>query len=168
MNNEDPLSELRDIHLPDAISMWPPAPGWFLIIALAIIALLWLVRKLSHRHRSRLYRRQALQQLQLIIDQDIPSWQLQQLFTLLRQTAHSIYEAADTSSLGVDDFINFLQSTSHSHLFDCDRKSLKMALYASTDEEKIGDYQQLCSVIARDTRHWILQHRISLSGTKTC
>ena len=30
----DNLPELRDIHLPDGVSMWPPAYGWWLIPAM--------------------------------------------------------------------------------------------------------------------------------------
>ncbi|WP_127091052.1 DUF4381 domain-containing protein [Aquabacter cavernae] len=38
----DPLEGLRDIRLPDAVSFWPPAPGWWMlagiILLLAIVA----------------------------------------------------------------------------------------------------------------------------------
>jgi hypothetical protein len=42
--NPDPLAELRDIHLPSAISWWPPAIGWWivlLILTLLIAAGFW-------------------------------------------------------------------------------------------------------------------------------
>jgi Domain of unknown function (DUF4381) len=32
----DPLSDLRDIHLPDPVSVWPPAPGWWIALILVI------------------------------------------------------------------------------------------------------------------------------------
>jgi hypothetical protein len=47
MNQQELL--LRDIHLPDPVSWWPPAPGWWLI-AVAITALTALI--LWWRHRS--------------------------------------------------------------------------------------------------------------------
>jgi hypothetical protein len=32
------LAQLKDIHLPPAIGFWPLAPGWYLVLALVIIA----------------------------------------------------------------------------------------------------------------------------------
>ena len=159
MNNPDPLADLRDIHLPEAISIWPLAPGWFVVIALCLAAIAWLAWRLNHRHRSRLYRRQALQKLQRIIDEEHSPQQLQRLFALLRQTANTVCGEQRFSSLGVVDFIDFLKASSHLQLFDCDQEALQRALYASDNDATADDYQQLCTVLARDTRRWISQHR---------
>jgi len=54
----DPLAGLRDYHLPEAISWWPPAPGWWLLTALTIgVAAAWLWWRRRGRggaHASRL------------------------------------------------------------------------------------------------------------------
>ena len=39
---------LRDIHLPDAVSWWPPAIGWWILVALILLAL-YLIPKLYRR-----------------------------------------------------------------------------------------------------------------------
>ena len=49
---------LRDIHLPAAISWWPPAPGWWLL-ALLTVLLSWFVRHFLVRWRARRTARQA-------------------------------------------------------------------------------------------------------------
>ena len=33
----DPLAQLRDIHLPEPILWWPLAPGWWVLIVLYFI-----------------------------------------------------------------------------------------------------------------------------------
>lgn len=45
----DPLEALRDIHLPEPVSWWPPAPGWWLL-ALVALAVLVLAPWALHRH----------------------------------------------------------------------------------------------------------------------
>lgn len=57
MNADDPSSiPLRDIHLPDPIGWWPPAPGWSVLVGLLVLAFAGLAFGLWHRHRRRLQR----------------------------------------------------------------------------------------------------------------
>ena len=53
MNADNPLANLRDIHLPEQISWWPLAPGWWLLILLVCLTLVWLGYKLRQRHLFR-------------------------------------------------------------------------------------------------------------------
>ena len=56
MEAEDPLSDLADIHLPGAVSFWPPAPGWWLVAALVLAAIAYgffiLFRRWQMRRRQ--------------------------------------------------------------------------------------------------------------------
>ena len=54
---------LRDLHLPEAVGWWPLAPGWWGVIALALIAAALLVRWYLQLRSQSAARRHALQQL---------------------------------------------------------------------------------------------------------
>ncbi len=65
----DPLAELRPIHWPEAISWWPPAPGWYLLLLLLLLALVTglLLRK---RHQKPSTRSEALALLRQLAQHD--------------------------------------------------------------------------------------------------
>ncbi len=52
----DPLAELRDIHLPAPVSFWPPAPGWWIVAGLVVLALLGLAYLEWRRRQTLAYR----------------------------------------------------------------------------------------------------------------
>jgi len=54
---------LRDLHLPEAISWWPLAPGWWLLIALIAVGLGLLFRLFMRTRARGAARRHALHQL---------------------------------------------------------------------------------------------------------
>ncbi len=54
---------LRDLHLPEAVGWWPPAPGWWLLLGLLLLGLAFAVRSLHRRHRRHAARRLALAEL---------------------------------------------------------------------------------------------------------
>lgn len=54
---------LRDLHLPDAIGWWPPAPGWWLLFVFAIAGLGYLAWRWYRAWRFNAPRRYALREL---------------------------------------------------------------------------------------------------------
>lgn len=58
------LDKLRDIHLPEAISWWPLAPGWWVLAGLVATAVVALLVARHLRRRTVKYR--ALQELEAL------------------------------------------------------------------------------------------------------
>lgn len=54
---------LRDLHLPEPIGWWPPAPGWWLLLGLLIAALVYAAILARRRWRHERPRRLALREL---------------------------------------------------------------------------------------------------------
>lgn len=59
---------LRDVHLPDAIGLWPLAPGWWVVIAIVLALSIVALRRAMHDYRQGTARRLALRQLKKIKD----------------------------------------------------------------------------------------------------
>jgi len=55
--------ELRDIHPPADPPLWPPAPGWWLVSGLILVALALAGRRAWRAHRVRVRRRRILAEL---------------------------------------------------------------------------------------------------------
>jgi len=54
---------LRDLHLPDAVGLWPLAPGWWALILLAVAGVIYLLYQLFLRWQFNAARRLALREL---------------------------------------------------------------------------------------------------------
>jgi Domain of unknown function (DUF4381) len=108
-----PLDQLADIHLPDGVSWWPLAPGWWILLALLLIAIsgffIWRNRKQQNYYR-------VIAQHQLTgIYADYQQTQnagayLQALSQLLRRTALTAYPHSFNASIKGNDWLNWLDS----------------------------------------------------------
>lgn len=102
---------LRDIHLPEPISWWPPAPGWWglLILVLLLAGLFFLGRYLYRRGHLRRAAHKALSQLQAQYQQHEDAHRLtEDLSVLLRRIALSHFPRAKVASLTGNEWLGFL------------------------------------------------------------
>lgn len=106
-----PALELRDIHLPEPVSWWPPAPGWWLLAAaiIVLIAAFFISRKI--------YRAKQLQR-DIAAELDHIKKQFQQtenkselacaLSALLRRACISYYPTQNIAGLTGEDWLAYL------------------------------------------------------------
>ena len=109
--NPDPLTQLRDYHLPDPVSWWPPAPGWWLLALLLLLALAAVLRLLRRRRRLA-PRRSAQRELQALknahsTDGDDTAL-VQGLSRLLRRFALARFPRKQVAGLTGEAWLRFL------------------------------------------------------------
>lgn len=89
----DPLAQLKDIHLPEPVGLWPLAWGWWVLLALLLVIVISAVliyRRHQQRNRYRAAAIAELQRAKHLVEQDrnIANY-LQQLSITLRRAALS-------------------------------------------------------------------------------
>ncbi len=105
--------QLRDIHLPGAPEFWPPAWGWWLLMA-AVLALLLVLLMTQWR---RLMRKRRLDRLLGLLKQlqrrsDLSETErLAELSGLLRRVALMHHPRRDIASLTGSDWLRFLDAS---------------------------------------------------------
>ncbi|MCC5014578.1 MULTISPECIES: DUF4381 domain-containing protein [unclassified Legionella] len=63
MTESAALAKLRDIQLPNPISWWPMAPGWYFLISLVVLSVIFLLYILRRSYLFGRAKREALQLL---------------------------------------------------------------------------------------------------------
>ena len=66
---QDPLAQLADIYMPEPIEGFPWAIGWWGVLGISLILLSLIALFLWRRHRSNQFKRDALAELQTIVEQ---------------------------------------------------------------------------------------------------
>ena len=115
MSVENPLVNLKDIHLPPPVSFWPPAPGWWILAVLLISSLffggVWFYR----RHKKRKPKTEALRILKdlqiLYLNSQDEVASLRSLSNLLRRTALTFHDKDAVASLQGSSWLEFLDKT---------------------------------------------------------
>ncbi len=117
----DPIAQLRDIHLPNGVSWWPPAPAWWLltILLIAVITILyWQWRKLREKYLRRRAALNELQRLEKIYQQPQHRKKVIQLLSvLLRRVAFIHHPRHEVAGLSGEAWLTFLNRTGETEAF---------------------------------------------------
>ena len=156
MNPQDPLANLNPLRQPELITWWPLAPGWWLLLCIALLGLAALVYFLVRRYRGNAYRRRALQQLQqlqqeYLVDRDASAY-LAKTNALLKSVALVAYPRRDVAARSGEQWLNFLNDP-----------------LSATEQFQPGfvtaAYQRVCPQIDMEQIHrsaatWIKRHEV--------
>lgn len=100
---------LKDIHLPPPVNGWPPAPGWWLLLALSIV-LCYVAYRVWRRLRAPNIRRLGLEQLAALeSDAELAGAEkVQRLSILLRRVALSLNPRSEVAGLSGPAWLQWL------------------------------------------------------------
>lgn len=154
MNPDTESLPLRDIHLPEPVSWWPPAPGWWLLLVLLGL-LVALVFYLYRRYQRDALRRSAQHALRDITEQWQQSADAQalarDLSILVRRLCLSRYPREQVAGITGDAWLQQLDTLLPGNKF---QRGIGRALIEAPYAKRIdvdGDaLLQLCE-------HWINQ-----------
>jgi len=158
---QEPLAQLRDIHLPDPINWWPPAPGWWDVTLLGALLLFWLSRYLLDKHQNKRYRRLALVELQQVkpdsnnLSTDNNIVFAQQLNDLLKRTALAHYPRHVIAPLSGKAWLDFLDQSSQGSEFS---EGVGQAL-AELPYREQSDCELDCQALWILCRKWVREHQ---------
>ncbi|WP_166831644.1 DUF4381 domain-containing protein [Thalassoroseus pseudoceratinae] len=144
-DNSTSLDRLHDIAVPPPVPWWPPAPGWYVVLALAFLAVILLFVWQWRRWRANAYRRAALRELESAKTPDMIS-------EILRRTALVFTPRATLSGLSGEQWPAWLASQSPEPMSDQVRKQLATAIYRPT--KKVTDVNSLRAY----AEVWIRKH----------
>ena len=165
MKSSDPasLQNLNDIVMPAATGWWPLANGWYFLIGLLLVALVWFGYRSRRTWLSNRYRRAALQELQLLTE-DVTGVEnrmtgLRQLPVLLKRTALSAYPRNDVASLSGENWHQFLNSTAKGPLFTEELFVTLDDLSYTRVELSDNDSRDVSALISA-SKQWIKHHQV--------
>ena len=94
---QDPLAQLRDIHVPSEVNVWPLDWGWWVAIAVVLLALFCLYKAITAHIRHNKARKRALALLESVSAQQ-SNWPVA-LNSILKRTAMSYYPTQQVAGL---------------------------------------------------------------------
>lgn len=157
MNPSDPLAQLHPLREPAAIGWWPPAPGWWLLLALVIVALAVLCWLGLRHHRRNAYRRLGLAELEHIrrcwqIDGDHLHC-LTQANALLKAVALRAYPHRDIAGVSGREWQAFLdEAMAGNSQFEL--RLLQAQYFSEVGDEGLDGHLAHCA-------SWIKRHRVA-------
>jgi hypothetical protein len=138
---------LRDIHLPGAVAWWPPAIGWWVLLAMTLGVLIVMLFVYRRRYRERAAIRGFKSVANALADGADPSVCIQRISMILRRFAMSIGGTPEVAGLTGERWLRFLDGRWSRDEFSAGiGRVLISGPYAPPDRVSAGDVSALNSL----------------------
>ncbi|WP_263080007.1 DUF4381 domain-containing protein [Endozoicomonas sp. Mp262] len=156
MDQTSLLDQLRPNLLPEPVSYWPPAMGWWLIAILLITGIAVAATFLVRHYRKNRYRRHGLRKVQAIYQSYLNHQQKRQFAhdcnRLLKAVALQAFPRQKTAQLNGQPWLDFLYESSGNGLF-------KQTAAAALGAERFKpDQEPDVELLHTLTKSWIKKH----------
>ncbi len=142
------LERLHDIVVPTAVPFWPPAPGWYVLLAaLACLGAIGIYQFWSH-WKANAYRRAALRELNQATSASA-------IAEILKRSALAIAPRAAIAALTESQWPQWLSSRAEEPMPEQVAEQLSRAIY-----QKSASVEEL-SALRSYAAYWIRSHRRS-------
>ena len=142
------LDRLHDLSAPPEVPWWPPAPGWYVVLGLAVLLALTLGFRRWSRWRANAYRRAAMRELSTL--ESGP-----EIATLLRRTALAIVPRERVASMHGTEWLDWLSAQARDPMPDEVRRQLTGGIYAPPGAPQAIDSLRTYA------GHWISRHEVA-------
>lgn len=155
------LDNLHDIVEPAAISWWPPAAGFWILLALLLVWMTAVALRIWIRYKQNSYRREAL----VLLKQIEPGLQLAQsrgqalaeVALMLKRTALSAYPRENVAELSGEEWLAFLDRSGNTKHFSRGAAAIiGNVSWQPQAGEKLSS-QELKEIVS-SVQHWISHH----------
>ncbi len=160
LEQNNPLASLKDIHLPEAVSNFPSAVGWWLLVMIGLLTLLAVVKFGCYLVEKNAYRRVAIKQLQqLQADFSVHNNDLKLLSAvnqLLKSVAIRQFPEQQCEKLHGQSWLQFLSlAVSKSQSVDLQGLVKLNAIY----QKEVNLTNQQRYLLLLNAKNWLQKHR---------
>lgn len=122
MNNfEKAIQNLRDIHMPEPISTWPLAPGWYFLYLLLLFLTIVIIYFIYQFWKKHCLKKQIFHELQkietLMLTEESTAQAISKISILLKRIAFLKYPRVTVASLHGNEWLTFLDYTGKTQAF---------------------------------------------------
>ncbi|MFK7974545.1 MAG: DUF4381 domain-containing protein [Halioglobus sp.] len=154
MNPQDPLAALNPLREPPPIGWWPLAPGWWVLLAIAVLAIVAVAWWWWRKRQQSAYRRRALAQLEQLHAQHQATGDnthfLTNLNALLKRVALLAYPQKNLANIHGAAWITFLNQSAPNQTPFAEALANAHYLPPGSAPKVDGAY--------RSAQHWIKHH----------